>query len=171
VRGWRRADVPQIVAGCADPLIIRYIPVPIPYTEADAHAWLDSQPAPDGLSMAIADAADQRRVLGSIGVNRVRWEFGTGEIGYWVVPDARGRGVATRALRIVSRWALRRVGLERLELLAEPENVASNAVALRCGYAREGLLRRARPQRGERRDYVLYGLLREELLTEDTDRG
>ena len=163
--------MPQIVAACAEPEIVRYIPVPVPYTEADAHAWLDSQPAYDGLSMAIADAADPARVLGSIGVNRVRWEFGSGEIGYWVVADARGRGVATRALRLVSNWALRRVGLERLELLAEPENAASNAVALRCGYVREGLLRRARPQRGERRDYVLYGLLREDVLTSHQGSG
>lgn len=155
--------MPQIVAACADPLVVRYIPVPVPYTEADAHAWLDSQPAHDGLSMAIADAADQRRLWGSIGLNRIRWEFGTGEVGYWVVADARGRGVATRALRLVSAWALGPVGLERLELLAEPDNAASNAVAARCGFVREGLMRRARPQRGSRRDYVLYALLREDL--------
>jgi [ribosomal protein S5]-alanine N-acetyltransferase len=46
-----------------------------------------------------------------------------GSIGYWVAKESRGRGIATGALRLVSRWGLEEVGLPRLELVTDPENI------------------------------------------------
>jgi ribosomal-protein-alanine N-acetyltransferase len=81
-----------------------------------------------------------------------------GSIGYWVSPQSRGRGVATRALVLLSRWALRQ-GVARLELTTHPENVASQRVAEKAGFVREGVLRSHIRFREGRRDSVLYSLL------------
>jgi RimJ/RimL family protein N-acetyltransferase len=67
--------------------------------------------------------------------------------------------VATRALRLVSVWALDELGLQRISLLAEPENVPSQRVAEKAGFRREGVLRSFRELKGARRDYVMYSLL------------
>ncbi len=72
-----------------------------------------------------------------------------GEIGYW----SRDRGLAwERAARLLSTWALTGLGLERLELLANPENVASQRLAEGAGFTREGLLRLYRRRHGVRED-------------------
>jgi RimJ/RimL family protein N-acetyltransferase len=65
----------------------------------------------------------------------------TAELGYVVAPAARGRGVASEALRLLTEWAFAELGMERLELLISVENEASKRVAARCGYVREGVLR------------------------------
>jgi [ribosomal protein S5]-alanine N-acetyltransferase len=82
---------------------------------------------------------------------------------YWLVPEGRGGGRATRALRLVSSWALREGGVARLQLWAEPENLASQGVAERGGYQREGILRKYDEIGGRRVDSVLYSLLPEDL--------
>src|SRR5262249_60396559 len=65
----------------------------------------------------------------------------TAELGYVVAPSARGRGVASEALRLITEWAFGELGMERLELLISVENEASGRAAARCGDLREGVLR------------------------------
>jgi RimJ/RimL family protein N-acetyltransferase len=87
-------------------------------------------------------------------------------VGYWVGADARGRGVATTATRLAGNWAFEAVPeLARLQLRAAVENVASNRVAEKAGFTREGVLRAQRfnPRLGRRVDFVMWSLLREEL--------
>jgi RimJ/RimL family protein N-acetyltransferase len=86
-----------------------------------------------------------------------------GEIGYVVTPDARGRGVATRGLRLVTGWALDELGLLRVELHIDPENTASIRVAERCAYVREGVLRSLHFKEDIRGDTAIYSLLRTDL--------
>ena len=100
-------------------------------------------------------------LLGSIGWRIV--DQGNFQIGYWVKTEARGRGAATRALRLLSRWALDELGLPRAQLLAEPANRASQRVAEKVGFRRECVLRSYLDVRGERRDGVMFALLRGEL--------
>jgi [ribosomal protein S5]-alanine N-acetyltransferase len=82
---------------------------------------------------------------------------------YWLAPEGRGGGRATRALRLASSWALREGGIARLQLWAEPENLASQGVAERGGYQREGILRKYDEIGGRRVDSVLFSLLPEDL--------
>ena len=91
---------------------------------------------------------------------------GCAEVGYWVAAEARGRGVATAATR--ARGALgfrRRARARALQLRADAENVASNRVAEKAGFTREGVLRAQRynARLGRRSDFVMWSLLREEL--------
>ncbi|HEY8217748.1 MAG TPA: GNAT family protein, partial [Acidimicrobiia bacterium] len=68
-------------------------------------------------------------------------ERAVAEIGYWVAKEARGHGVATRIVRLTSRWAVCDLGVQRLELMTHVENVASQRVAEATGFVREGVLR------------------------------
>ena len=64
-----------------------------------------------------------------------------GEIGYVVAPEARGRGIAGRALGLLTRWGFAELGLARIELRIDPRNAASGRVAERAGYRLDGVLR------------------------------
>jgi RimJ/RimL family protein N-acetyltransferase len=88
---------------------------------------------------------------------------GRAEVGYWVLPEGRGHGRATRAVRLVSRWALSQRKISRLELSTSPENVASQRVAERVGFRREGVLRSYHEVSGRREDAVFFSLLRGDL--------
>jgi len=165
LRPWQMEDAPAVEAACRDPEISYWIPfVPSPYTRADAETYLRGciESGDERHPFAIVDA-ETGELLGSIdmGVNSTGYR---GHIGYWVAADARGRGVCTRALRLLARWALEELRLQRLELITDPENVASRRVAERVGFRREGVMRSylLHPD-GRRRDSVMYSLLPGEL--------
>jgi RimJ/RimL family protein N-acetyltransferase len=82
-----------------------------------------------------------------------------GEAGYVVAPEARGRGVASEALRLLTEWGFAGLGLERIELRIEVVNEASQRVAARCGYTREGVLRSLYFKQGRRQDTELWSRL------------
>jgi RimJ/RimL family protein N-acetyltransferase len=168
LRPWTRDDLPFVVAACQDPEVSRYSPViPFPYTEADAVGWFESQEptrlAGKGLDFAVVCARGGNR-LGAVGVkvNALLW---SAEVGYWLAPQARGHGHVTSATRAVARWIFDELGLARLELTTDPDNLASQRVAERCGFRREGHLRSHMLVRhsGQRRDSLVYGLLPGEL--------
>ena len=154
-------DVPAIVAACQDPEIPRWTSVPTPYTEADARAFLMG--APSVHTFAVVDR-DTGALLGSVGFQVLDHSRAT--FGYWVAREARGRGVATRALRLLVRHAAHEHGLARLQLIVEPENVASIRVAENAGFQREALLRSYIELHGRRRDVYLYALLADDVAAE-----
>jgi RimJ/RimL family protein N-acetyltransferase len=160
LRDVRSDDVPALVEGCRDPLTRRFTAaIPDPYTEEDARRWVALQPslAAGGRErhFAIAGAQDDA-LLGMTGVHHVDRAARSALCGYWVGPRHRGRGVATRALRLLVRWALDEHALVRLGLFADAENVASQRVAEAAGFARVGP---ARHHIGGRdRDAIEYAL-------------
>ena len=82
-----------------------------------------------------------------------------GELAYMVVPEARGRGLAPRAVQLVGEWAFAALDLPRLQLRIDPENAASIRVARQCGYRFEGVLRSVFELRGQRVDSAMYSRL------------
>ena len=161
LRPWTLDDVPAIVAACNDAEIQHWIPViPRPYTEDDARAFVGGD-VPVGTHQFAITANE--RVVGSIGM-KVN-DFRTGHLGYWCAPDARGHGVTTRALRLLCNHAFEELELERLELITDPDNRASQRVAEKVGFQREGVLRShlLHPD-GRRRDSLMFSLLPGELV-------
>jgi RimJ/RimL family protein N-acetyltransferase len=160
LRLWTAADVPAITAACQDPEISRFTLVPAPYTEGDARGFVADAArqleAGAGIHFAVTDSRTGR-ILGSIGLETRDWPVA--EVGYWIDREARGRGIATRALRLLSRWTLHELGAARLQLVTPPENVASQLVAERAGFQREGVLRAALVTKGRRTDCVMFSLL------------
>jgi len=86
------------------------------------------------------DARDDT-LLGSVGLMRVDDDRNVAEIGYWIAKDARRRGIATRAVRLMSRWGAHDLGISRIELMTRVDNHASQGVATAAGFVREGVLR------------------------------
>lgn len=164
-------DVPRIVEACTDPDTTRFtLHIPAPYGDEDARAYLarvaECWETRERLAFAIADAVSDV-LVGAIDVRLGE----IGGIGYWMHPDSRGRGMATQALALLSTWALTEGGVERLELITHPENVASQRVAERAGFMREGVLRSHTRFRDGRRDSVLFSLLPTDVQTPSATRS
>ena len=142
LRALEERDTPAVVAACRDPEIPRWTRVPSPYTAEDARAYLAIARADAavgaGLALAITDRADA--FIGTIGLMDVDRGRGRGEIGYWVAAPARGRGVTVRAILLLRDWAVRELGLTTLDILPHADNVPSQVVAERAGFAWTGEL-------------------------------
>ncbi len=164
LRAWEPEDADAVFAACQDAEIQRWTRVPSPYLAEHAAGFVGGfsarqWAARQGASFAVASPGENR-VLGSCGLVAVHESDRVAEVGYWIAPWARGQRVAQRAVRLVSGWALAAGGLERLELLIEPANLASCAVAERAGCVREGVLRRKALHRGVRKDMAIYALVK-----------
>jgi RimJ/RimL family protein N-acetyltransferase len=163
LRPWTEDDVPVLVQACNDSEITRWIPViPAPYTQEDGLAFVggEVEGSPE-YSFAVTEGGSVVGAIG-MGLNSHRYR---GHIGYWVASWGRGRGVCARSLRLLSRWALDDLGLQRLELITDPDNIGSQRCAEKVGYRREGVMRaHLRHADGRIRDSVLFGLLPGELL-------
>lgn len=112
-----------------------------------------------GVSFCVT-GADTGELLGHIGVNEIDHVVRCARVGYWVLPEARGRQVATRALLLATRFAFTDLGLHRLELGHALGHDASCHVAERCGFRYEGTLRGAMFEAGRHdafRDVHLHG--------------
>jgi RimJ/RimL family protein N-acetyltransferase len=153
------SDAPAIAAAFADPPLRLWSPPP---AGADTLAWIaDRADWTSGtrVGWVVADAAGGP-VLGSVSV-RVDAVLDHGMIGYWTVPSARGRGIATRSVRAAARFAFEVVGLHRIELAHAVENPASCRVAQSAGFPLEGTLRESYPYGDDiRRDEHLHAKLR-----------
>jgi RimJ/RimL family protein N-acetyltransferase len=163
LRAWRDSDLGPLVKACQDPEISRWTRVPYPYGAADARAYLlqrhDTLHAGAAAPFAIVSAANRDHLLGSVSLMRFSWQHGRAEVGYWLAKDARGQGHVTRAVRLITAWGFRHLGLHRIELMAATENPASQRVAERCGFTREAVLRSYLEGRDGRQDMVAFGLL------------
>jgi RimJ/RimL family protein N-acetyltransferase len=156
-------DVDILRAVFADPETQRWNPGP--EEGADPVAWVtewfsrrNDWSTGDHLSWAVRDEDDA--LVGSVSMFHLDLEQGDGELGYWVAPAARGRGVATRAVNTAARHAFERVGLRRLYLYHAVDNPVSCRVAERCGFRLEGTLRSShRYGDGEYYDEHLHGRL------------
>lgn len=169
LRSWdpdSEADVDAWQRGCADPEFRRWNTPIMSITDADsARESLRSKAAQaaDGISASyrVTDV-DTGTTLGHIGVNAIHPDLRQARVGYWVLPEARGRGVATRALALASHWAHTELGLHRLELDHALGHDASCRIAERCGFRYEGTLRGAMFEAGRHdafRDMHLHARL------------
>lgn len=140
LRPWQRSDVPDLVRAYAEPDIQHWHARSM--DELEAGEWIQSRSErwkrERGADWAVVD---DRGVLGRIGFTHIDLAKGLGEVVYWVLPEARGRAVASRALCAMTDWAFDRLGLHRLELMHSTENLASCRVAQIASYDLEGTKR------------------------------
>jgi RimJ/RimL family protein N-acetyltransferase len=171
LRPWREDDVDDLVT-CLDgeEEIARWLDaVPQPYRETEARSWIEHSASAwkDGTSapFAVTDATTGE-LVGSVGFGWVgERDQRVGEVGYWMRQDVRDRGLTTRAVRLVSKWALTELGCERLQLRADERNLPSQRVAEKAGFTREGVLRSVHfnARQDRRVDFVMFSLLPAEL--------
>jgi RimJ/RimL family protein N-acetyltransferase len=154
-------DLDTLTRECIDADLTSWVHPPAANEDESARRLLaDLQNGWETGTMAAFLAVEGEALCGLI-VAKVESDPEVAEAAYWVSPAARGRGVATRALRLLSRWAFEDAGIERLWLEIEPGNDASHRVALKAGFLREGVFRaHCRDRRtGLRHDCVIYSLL------------
>jgi ribosomal-protein-alanine N-acetyltransferase len=147
-------DVAIVEAALADPDICRWFDnrgvSARDVVERAASRWRTGEAAEFAL-------VDHEECVGSLWLNLSADRRAS--VGYWLLPHARGKGIAARALVLVSRWAFDGLGVKRVGLLADPRNAASLRVAERAGFQREGVLRSWADVNGERVDHVSFSLL------------
>lgn len=138
LRPRRLEDADALTAACQDPEIVRWTRVPSPYTREHALQFTaqSASEAEAGEAVGLLAVDDDDRLLGSMSIMDLRAAPGCGEIGYWIAAEARGRGVATRAVRMLTAWAHDELGLDRVEIHIHKDNDASHGVPLRAGYER-----------------------------------
>jgi [ribosomal protein S5]-alanine N-acetyltransferase len=166
LRLWRESDVPAQLEAFKDPWFLRFSDW-APGTEAEARTYLaeheQARRRREQIEFALVEPNDDNVILGGSSLNTIDLRQGRAAVGFWLAPVARGRGVATRAVQLICRWAFDDLQLSRLELTCGPDNRASQRVAERCGFTREGVLRSHVPFKGARRDTVMFSLLPGEL--------
>ncbi|MGI5274347.1 GNAT family N-acetyltransferase [Nonomuraea sp. CA-218870] len=162
VRPFAEEDVPDLAATAADPLTQSMTGVPRNYTQAHARAFIaDAERMRlrgEGVAWAVEEEEGGRFAV-SVDLRDVDWGNRTGEIGYMAAPWARGRGYTAEAVTAIGRWLLQEQRFHRLRLRAAVSNPASQRVAEKAGFVREGVERGA--LRGE--DLVVYSLVPADL--------
>ena len=145
--------------------VARFTRVPDPVPEGFGARWVErytrGRDERTNEGFAIVDS-ESGGFLGFMALVNLNLETQEAEAGYIVASHARGRGVATRALRLLTAWAFAELPLERIELFIDVENSPSEVVAQRCGYTREGVLRWTYLKPGLRSDTIVYSKLRRE---------
>lgn len=161
LRPWRGTDLATVVEASRDPYIPKVTTVPAPFTKGAGERWLDRQDVRSrsglGISLAIAENESGREAaVGAVVLmHRGRGVHG---LGYWLLREARGRGLASRAVALVVDWALAQPAVAELEALVEPWNEESIRVAERAGFWRDSLLRGEVSVSGREADVIRYVL-------------
>ena len=155
------ADVPAMLTGDRDPETSRrfgWAPADASADKVRAHVASCEQRWREGDRVAWAvREAGRPAALGHVELNL--GPEGRAKISYSTYPHARGRGLAARAVDLACAFAFEELGVARVELLAEADNLASRTVAAKAGFEIEGILRRHGERQGRRHDMVLYSRL------------
>jgi ribosomal-protein-alanine N-acetyltransferase len=142
LRGWTAADGPALAPVCGDPDVCRFTSVPWEYSPDAARQWVERQTAHHAAGTAIVLAVVRAAggpPVGTVNLGAFSDDGACASLGYWLLPTARGQGLATRSAWLLCDWGLEHLGLERIELAILPENVASQSVAERLGARPEGM--------------------------------
>ncbi|MDX3328403.1 MULTISPECIES: GNAT family N-acetyltransferase [Streptomyces] len=141
LRPWRAGDAPAVLRAFAPEEMARQAGRPVT-TTAEALGWIAARESERQAGSAYTWAVVRDGVpLGAVAVAAVNHVHDTGWVSYWTVEAARGTGIAVAGVRALARWAFDDLGLHRLELGHRTNNPASCAVAMRAGFAAEGIER------------------------------
>ena len=166
LRPFTQADIPWVYEVLLDPVLQRFMQIPSSYRLEDAASHVEQSYIAgwDDGSRAefVAEEAATATRLGRVGL--LLGERGAAEVGYWVDPRARKRGVATTAVRAVCQWAVTTADIELIEWRCEADNIASRRVAEKAGFLVEAKLRKRRVRHGVRVDEWVGSLLRDEVM-------
>ena len=162
LRPFEEEDAEGVLTASQDPEILHWMPWASTQTKQSAIDWCTTHAHPDpARAMNFAIVAEDR-FAGSIGLGRTDWTDGRVEVGYWIAPWARRKGYAVEATRGVAAYAFEK-GMHRIELLTAVTNFASQGVAEKAGFTREGIQREAMLISTGHVDAVLFSLLASEL--------
>lgn len=134
-------DAQTLVTACNDTVVQRWLPLPHPYTHQHARALVREQaPRTQEAGSGLIRGIDQEgRLVGVIDLKHADWTTRCVEIGYWIVPCARGQRISSRAAQLLTAWAHVH-GMRRVEARAAVDNLASLASLRRAGFVETRVL-------------------------------
>ena len=152
----------MLLAAGQDPLISRYR-YSLPRAPEAAQQWVALTETDRNRGTRLELAIEETGIpVGSVSLTD--FEHGNAIVRYWLLPEGRGRGLATTAVGFLATWGFATLAIGRLAAFAEVENTASWAVLERVGFVREGRLRQHMADHdGNRVDTLLYSLLPADL--------
>lgn len=164
IRPLAQTDQEAILIAGNDDEMQKWFPLPFPYTFTNAKSFFDlaDQRKMDGSGL-IRAIEYVGKFAGVVDIKKADWRAQCCEIGYWSSPWVRGKGVTSAALLMVSQWIFRVVGFQRIEVRVAPENLASQRVAEKAGYVREGIARNAGFTNNGRVDLIIYSRIPSDL--------
>ena len=152
LRPWEERDLPLLERASEDEYVALIERLPVPFDSGRGRGWIATRRETEWAVVADGET------VGGAGY-ATRHVPGMAEVGYWIAADRRGAGLATAALELVVERAFA-AGIERVQAVVEPWNVASQRVLEKGGFEREGLLRGYASYAEERRrDVLLYARL------------
>jgi RimJ/RimL family protein N-acetyltransferase len=157
LRPWHLDDVSAVHEICQDPAIQEFTTVPVPYTRDIAEHWIRSSPQKylEREKISLAGVRNGEIAL-SVSLHSIHEFDHVGEIGYWVSPSARGEGLASHAVTMLTEFAFA-IGFRRITAITLPENAASQKTLLNAGFELETVLRDGMTRRdGTQTNSVLF---------------
>jgi ribosomal-protein-serine acetyltransferase len=132
------------------------------YTREEAEQWVEQVLTKNEhrYQMMILQASSGK-FLGGVGLNQYNEQYNFANLGYWVRTSAERKGYASRAARLLGKFGIEELGLNRVEIIASEQNVASNRVAVKSGAVHEGLLRARLPLHGAVHNVNVYSFAKE----------
>lgn len=156
-------DIPEIlIAHQDDPDLHARLGLPLPPTGAELGRQMElaERERETGVRIRLTivePGSDECR--GRISVHSIDWDRRHAELGMWLAPQARGRGLAPAVLRLAARWLFEECDLEGVQLLTEPRNQPMLRAARAAGFVEEGMRRRSDV------DMIVMSLRRDELAS------
>lgn len=164
LRPLEERDIDSVFDACQDPLIPQFTRVVSPYTRELAVDFVRSSPFTFTERRAIQFAieygvGDSKNFAGAMSLHSINLSDHCAELGYWMTPGFRGKGVCSVAARLLAEFALETIGFQRIEALVDTENIASEKVLLSAGFLFEGTLHKkvTRPD-GTQKDMKIFAV-------------
>jgi len=158
-------DIVPIFEGVQDPLIPKFTRIPANYQMANAEHYVRER-SPNGFTMQTEIQLVLEydgKFAGALSFHTLVLDEAKAEIGYWITADARGRGIATAATKLLTGYGFETIGFHRIEALVVESNQPSIRVLSNAGYIQEGVLRdKSCCGDGTRENMVLFAALRHE---------
>ena len=160
LRPFHVGDAAAVAESCSDPDIPRFTMMPEGLTEEQAREWIEHglEWWPRGLARFAVTIPPSDECVGQIGM-QFDVPARRAEAFYWLDSRARGRGIASEALDLVTNWAFRDHDIVRVQVVTHLQNEPSQRVARRCGFRREGVLRAWEPIKDDQPDVVMWSRL------------
>lgn len=102
------------------------------------------------------------KTVGGTGFNSFNWHVKKTEIGYWLAEKHNGKGIVTKCCRKLLEYAFTELGLNRVVIKCQPENIKSRRIPEKLGFIREGIERQGGFHQGKFVDLVVYSMLAED---------